>query len=127
MRLIIVLTTIISLSGCGNDYVTKSAISGDTMSKIETVVDAILNDDLSEQSSLAKDIVSGIGRDVFIDGASAVLGWRFKDPKNLVKMFPDEFESGDLTNYVAASFDDKMDDYLIPAAEDCWERLQPRR
>jgi hypothetical protein len=122
MKLITFFAIIFVFTGCGNEYVTKSPIAPETMMKIETVVDSILEDKLN--GLLAKEIVESVSKEVFVDGASAVLGWRFKDSVNLKKMFPEEFLDDNLTPYVAAGYGTKMEYYLIPAAEDCWDRIQ---
>ena len=123
MNLLAILISAAVFSGCGNQYITGYPIPDETMTKIETVVDAILTDTLSQHGDLVKDVARSISEDVFVDGASAILGWRFKEGKNVVKMFPEEFTMDDLLDYNASSYEDKMELYLIPGAKKCYEMV----
>jgi hypothetical protein len=113
----------IVFSGCGNPYLTASPIPSETMTKIETVVDAILTDTLHEHQQLVNDVAKTIEEDVFVDGASAILGWRFKEGKYVTKMFPEYFPKKDLAYYNAASYEDKMEEFLVPGAKKCYKIL----
>ena len=118
-----VLVTATVFSGCGHQYLTASPIPSETISKIEVVVDAILTDTLSEHQELVEEMAYSIKEDVFVDGASAILGWRFKEGKNVIKMFPEIFPPKHLKFYNAASYDEKMDEFLIPGAKKCYNIL----
>ena len=93
------------------------------MTKIEAVVDAILTDTLHEHQQLVSEVANTIKEDVFVDGASAILGWRFKEGKYVIKMFPEYFPKKDLAYYNAASYEDKMEEFLVPGAKKCYKIL----
>lgn len=115
--------TAILNGGCGNQYITGSPIPSETMTKIETVVDAILTDTLAQHQDLIKDAARSINEDVFVDGASAILGWRFKEGKNVIKIFPERISMKNLVDYTGLIYEEKMEDFLIPGAKKCYNIL----
>ena len=118
-----------SIGGCGSTrYMTENPIDNKTLENIETIVDCYLNDESLIQNhhqELVLNMAKSVSENEFVNGASAILGWRFKDGKNLAKMFEELLKTKEMYHgyYFASSYEQKMEEFLIPGAKNIYSIL----